>query len=83
LGHRSGLERAARDGAAATLNRCGVGGRSRDWSRIHCELDRKGVTPVPLWQKYVAAQPSVQRSPCAGGRAARAGGFMSSDTASI
>jgi transposase len=28
-----------------------------DWSRIHRELDRKGVTLTLLWQEYVAAHP--------------------------
>ncbi|HMS06546.1 MAG TPA: hypothetical protein PKD73_12255 [Burkholderiaceae bacterium] len=28
-----------------------------DWSRMHRELDRKGMTLMLLWQKYVAAHP--------------------------
>ena len=28
-----------------------------DWSRMQCELDRKGMTLMLLWQKYVAAHP--------------------------
>jgi transposase len=28
-----------------------------DWSRIHRELDRKGMTLMLLWQEYVAAHP--------------------------
>jgi transposase len=28
-----------------------------DWSRIHRELDRKGMTLMLLWQEYVAANP--------------------------
>lgn len=28
-----------------------------DWSRVHRELDRKGMTLMLLWQEYVAAHP--------------------------
>lgn len=31
-----------------------------DWGRIHRELDRKGVTPMLLWQEYVDANPHAR-----------------------